>query len=80
MSFDLPSVVFKNKTVEETLNKIKTENRSFWQKLRKASKLDARDIQICTSQKNTLATYREIINGLEGATQFVSTPKRKVKD
>ena len=32
MSFELPSVVFKNKTVEETLEKIKTENRSIGQK------------------------------------------------
>ena len=35
MSFELPSVVFKNKTVEETLEKIKTENRSIGQKLGK---------------------------------------------
>src|SRR5271154_7149532 len=33
MSFELPSSVFKNKTVEETLEKIKTENRSIGQKL-----------------------------------------------
>ena len=41
MSFELPSVVFKNKTVEETLEKIKTENRSIGQKLGKESKLKA---------------------------------------
>ena len=40
MSFELPSVVFKNKTVEETLEKIKTENRSIGQKTWKGSKLD----------------------------------------
>ncbi len=33
MSFELPSIVFKNKTIEETLEKIKTENRSIGQKL-----------------------------------------------
>ena len=79
MSFDLPSVVFKNKTVEETLEKIKTENKSIGQKTGKASKLDAREIQIYTSRKETLATYREIIKGLQGAKQFVSTPKKKGK-
>ena len=51
MSFDLPSVALKNKTIEETLEKRKTENKSIGQKLGKASKLDAREIQICTSEK-----------------------------
>jgi len=37
MHFDLPSEVFKTKQVEETLNKIKTENRSIGQKLGKGS-------------------------------------------
>ena len=42
MSFDLPSVVFKNKTVEVVLENIKTENRRIGQKTGKASKLDAK--------------------------------------
>ena len=41
MSFDLPSVVFKNKTVEETLEKIKTKNRSIGQKHGRNTKLKA---------------------------------------
>src|SRR5271165_2340893 len=57
MSFELPSVVFKNKTVEDVLEKIKTENRSIGQKLGKASKLGPKEIQICESQKRTLEKY-----------------------
>src|SRR5271165_3614679 len=76
MSFDLPSVVFKNKTVEDVLEKIKTENRSIGQKTGKASKLNAKEIQMYESQKNTLKIYKRIIDGLQGATQFVSTPKK----
>ena len=38
MSFDLPSIVFINKEIEETLNKIKTENRSIGRKLGKHAK------------------------------------------
>src|SRR5271155_3287790 len=79
MDLELPSVVFKNKTVEETLEKIKTENRSIGQKTGKASKLDAKQIQICTSRKQTLETYKVIIEGLQGAKQFVSTPKETGK-
>src|SRR5271165_1270062 len=51
MSFDLPSVIFKNKTVEDVLEKIKTENRSIGQKTGKASKLNAKEIQMYESQK-----------------------------
>src|SRR5271165_500895 len=76
MSFDLPSVVFKNKTVQDVLEKIKTENRSIGQKAGKASKLNAKEIQMYESQKNTLKIYKQIIDGLQGAKQFVSTPKK----
>ena len=31
------------------------------------------------SRKETLKTYKEIIEGLQGARQFVSTPKKKGK-
>ena len=69
MSFELPSVVFKNKTVEETLEKIKTENRSIGQKLGKASKLKPHKTEAYSSRKNTLETYKQIIEGLQGAKQ-----------
>ena len=79
MSFELPSVVFKNKTVEETLEKIKTENRSIGQKLGKAAKLKPHKTEAYSSRKNTLETYKQIIEGLQGAKQFVSTPKKRGK-
>jgi hypothetical protein len=71
MSLDLPSVVFKNKQIEETLDKIKTENRSIGQKLGRGSNASEREKQIYTSQRKTLDIYRQKILGLEGATQFV---------
>ena len=79
MSFELPSVVFKNKTVEETLEKIKTENRSIGQKLGKESKLKPHISEAYSSRKQTLKTYKQIIEGLQGAKQFVSTPKKRGK-
>src|SRR5271165_5029988 len=79
MSFELPSVVFKNKIVEDVLEKIKTENRSIGQKLRKNTKLKPQELEVYHSQKETLRTYREIIEGLQGAEQFVSTPKKRGK-
>lgn len=71
MSLDLPSVVFKSKQIEETLDKIKTENRSIGQKLGKGSSASDREKKIYASQRKTLAIYRQKIQGLEGAKQFV---------
>jgi len=71
MSLDLPSVVFKNKLIEETIDKIKTENRSIGQKLRKGSDIRENEKQIYASRKKTLEVYRQKIQGLEGAKQFV---------
>ena len=80
MSFELPSVVYKNKTVSEVLEKIKTENRSIGQKTGKGSKLDQKQIEICESQKHTLETYKRIVQGLQVVTkQFISTPKKTGK-
>jgi len=77
MSFDLPSVVFKNKEIEETLNKIKTENRSIGQKLGKNAKDNEK--QIYLSRKKTLDVYKQKILGLEGAKQFVGKGFKKNK-
>jgi len=71
MSIDLPSIVFKNKQIEETLDKIKTENRSIGQKLGKSSGVKENEREIYASRKKTLAIYRQKILGLEGAKQFV---------
>ena len=76
MSFELPSIVFNNKTVEETLEKIKTENRSIGQKPGKDTKLKSQELEVY-SRKETLKTYQEIIDGLQGAKEFISTPKKK---
>ena len=79
MSFELPTVVFKNKTVEETLEKIKTENRSIGQKLAKTTKLKSQELAVYQSRKETLQTYKQIIEGLQATKQFVSTPKKTGK-
>ena len=71
MSFDLPSVVFKNKQIAETLDKIKTENRSISQKLGRSSDAKENEKQIYASRKKTLEVYRQKIQGLEGAKQFI---------
>jgi len=82
MGFELPSLVFKNKTIEETLKNIKTENRSIGQKLGKGpvgQKAEAKEKEVYRSQKKTLDIYKQMIDGLEGAKQFVSTPKKTGK-
>jgi hypothetical protein len=71
MKLDLPSVVFKNKKIEETLNQVKTENRSLGQKLGKGSDATEKEKVLYRSWKETLGTYRQKIQGLEGAKQFV---------
>ena len=71
MKLDLPSVVFKNRKIEETLNQIKTENRSIGQKLGKSYDATEKEKVIYRSWKETLGTYKLKIQGLEGAKQFV---------
>src|SRR5271154_2033202 len=83
MSFELPSVVFRDKTIEETLDEIKTANRRIGQKLGKGQEksqvLTAKEKDIYESRRKTLKNYKSIIVGLEGAKQFVSTPKKTGK-
>ena len=80
MSFELPSEVYKNKEdVEEVLEKIKTENRSIGQKLSKNTKLKPQELEVYESRKETLKTYQKIIENLQGAKQFISTPKKRGK-
>jgi hypothetical protein len=40
-------------------------------------KVEAREKEVYRSRKQTLVKYKNIIEGLEGAKQFVSTPKNK---
>src|SRR5271169_7162414 len=79
MSLELPSVVFKNETAKAVLEKIKTENRSIGQKLGKKTILKPPELEVLKSRKNTLETYKQIIEDLQGAKQFVSTPKKTGK-
>ena len=82
MSFELPSEVFRNKTIEDVLEKIKIENRSIGQKLGKGpvgQKIREQEKEVYVSRKKTLEVYRKAIEGLEGAKQFVSTPKKTGK-
>jgi hypothetical protein len=79
MSFALPSEVFKNKQIEETLDRIKTENRSIGQKLGRGSDATEKEKEIYTSRKKTLEIYRHKIQGLEGAKQFVGKGLRTRK-
>jgi hypothetical protein len=80
MSLDLPSIVFKNKEIEETLDKIKTENRSIGQKLGKGSGVKENEKNIYISRKQTLDIYRQKILGLEGAKQFVGKGLKNKSD
>jgi hypothetical protein len=80
MSFDVPSVVFKNKQIEETLGRIKTENRIIGQKLGKNSDVRENQKQIYVSRKKTLEVYRQKIQGLEGAKQFIGKGLKTNKD
>src|SRR5580658_4732631 len=68
MGFELPSLVFKNKTIEETLENIKTENRIIGQKLGRGpvgQKVDAKEKKVYQSRKKTLDMYKQILDGLE---------------
>jgi hypothetical protein len=71
MNFDLPSEVFKNKQIEKTISKIKSQNRRIGQKLGRGSDATEEQKQIYKSWKKTLELYRQKIHGLEGAKQFV---------
>jgi hypothetical protein len=72
MGFELPSKVFKKiKQIEKTIAKIKTENRRIGQKLGKGSDATTEEKEVFKSWKKTLESYRQKIQGLEGAKQFV---------
>jgi hypothetical protein len=77
MNFDMPSVVFKNKKIEATIAKIKTENRRIGQKLGRGSDATELEKEKYESFKKTLKIYRLKIEGLEGAKQFVGKGLKK---
>jgi hypothetical protein len=59
MGFDLPSVIFKNDTVEETLKRIETKNRQLGQFLGEKSKKNEKEKVVYKSQQNTLKIIKE---------------------
>jgi hypothetical protein len=75
MSFDLPSVVFQKGTVEETLERIKTENKRIGAFLGKSSKKAEKEKEVYESQKQTLILYKKRIKGIE-ANQPIVIPKK----
>jgi hypothetical protein len=77
MDFELPSKVFETQNYDDTLEKIKMNNRQIGQYLSKTSKLPAHEKEVHESRKKTLNIYKEKIEDLEGASKFVSTPKKK---
>ena len=76
LNFELPSAVFKDKQIEKTIAKIKTENRRIGQKLGKMSDATAEEKEVYKSWKKTLEIYRQKIQGLESAKQFVGKGAR----
>jgi hypothetical protein len=79
MHLKLPSEVFENKAIEETLAKIKTVNRTHGQHLRPDSTVSAKDREKYVSQRKTSQIYKQIVEGLEGAQQFVGKGLKKKK-
>ena len=77
MEFEIPSKVFETRDYDDTLDRIKTQNRQLGQFLGKASKSSDREKVVYESRKKTLVVYKEKIEGLVEASKFVSTPKKK---
>ena len=79
MRLDLPSKVFEKGEVRETLEKIKTFNRSIGQILGigpAGKKATTAEKVIAESRKKTLVKYIEKIEGMIKSSQFISTPKK----
>ena len=71
MNLDKPSEVQKKGIIEETFQKIKTQNRQIGQFLGSNSKKSAKEKVVYESQKETLKKYKKSLLGLEGAEQFL---------
>src|SRR5206468_6421582 len=71
MSLLKPSEVQKRGEIEETLNKIKKQNKSIGQFLGAASKRSDAEKNIYQSRQVTLKRYRESIKRIEGAEKFL---------
>ena len=79
LSLDLPSKIYNTRPMQETLEKIKPKNRSIGQKSGhgpSGQKVQAGERKVYESQRETIDTYKKILEGLNEAIQFVSTPKK----
>ena len=82
MKLPLPSKVYQNDVVSETLSKIRTHNKSIGQYLGigPASKGISKEAKISLeSQKNTLKKYKTLIENTESAKKLISTRKTDKK-
>ena len=82
MKLPLPSKVYQNDAVSETLSKIKTQNKSIGQYLGigPSSKSISKEAKISLeSQKNTLKKYKTLIENTESAKKLISTRRNDKK-
>jgi hypothetical protein len=82
MGFDQPTEVYEKGLIKDTLDKIKTENRRIGQYLGQGpigKKVTEVEKEKYKSQRDTLTVYREKIEALEGAKQFVTGKGLKSK-
>jgi hypothetical protein len=75
MALPLPTEVFDQKNYQDIFLKIKTENRRLGQFLGKNSKIGEKEREVYTSRRHTLELYKLHIENIEGAQQFVRSPK-----
>lgn len=82
MSLDLPGEVYSKNTIGKTLDSIKKQNRRIGQILGSGpagKNASTPEKIVAESEKQTLKIYKEILENIAGATQFVSTPKKTGK-
>ena len=82
MKLPLPSKVYETDTISQTLNKVKTHNKSIGQYLGigPSSKSISKDAKAALeSQKNTLKKYKTLIENTESAKKLIGTRKTDKK-
>jgi len=79
LSLPLPSEVYENNEIEETLKKIATENRKLGQFLGVGSKKSVAEKTMYESQKKTLETYRDILISTEKGSKLIGEGLKKRK-
>jgi hypothetical protein len=82
MKLPLPSKVYETDTISQTLNKVKTHNKSIGQYsgIGPSSKSISKDAKTALeSQKNTLKKYKTLIENTESAKKLIGTRKTDKK-